>query len=75
MVNPVPGYEVNPAPPGRSAVVYGPVMDPRGGYGIAVVEVDGEAAANHIAERDPAIAAEAGFSFEVHVMPDTKVRQ
>jgi hypothetical protein len=59
---------------GRRAVAYGPVMDPRGSYGIAVVEVDDEATASSIAENDPAIASNAGFRFELHQMPDAIVR-
>ena len=58
----------------RRAVAYGPVMDPNGTYGIAVVEVDDEATARSIAEGDPAITASAGFGFEVHPMPDAIVR-
>jgi hypothetical protein len=50
-------------------------MDPQGTYGIAVVEVDDEAAARAIAEGDPAITSGAGFGFEVHPMPDAIVRQ
>ena len=59
----------------RKAVVYGPVMDPQGGYGIAVVEVASEASAQQIAVADPAVKAGAGFfSFAVHHMPDAQVR-
>jgi hypothetical protein len=58
----------------RQAVVYGPVMDPKGTYGIAVVEVEDEANARRIAEHDPAITSDTGFGFEVHPMPDAIVR-
>lgn len=58
----------------RRAVVYGPVLDPKGTYGVAVVEVEDEAAAQRIAEGDPAIRSDAGFGFEVHQMPDAIVR-
>jgi uncharacterized protein YciI len=58
----------------RRAVAYGPVMDPAGTYGIAVLEVDDEGAARSMAEEDPAITANAGFAFEVHPMPDAIVR-
>jgi uncharacterized protein len=58
----------------RQAVAYGPVMDPKGTHGIAVVEVDDEANARRIAENDPAITSDAGFGFEVHPMPDAIVR-
>ena len=58
----------------RQAVVYGPVMDPNGTYGIAVVEVEDEANAQRIAENDPAITSDAGFGFELHAMPDAIAR-
>lgn len=58
----------------RRAVAYGPVMDPNGTYGIAVLEVDDEDAARNLAESDPAITANAGFGLEVHPMPDAIVR-
>jgi uncharacterized protein len=58
----------------RRAVAYGPVMDPKGTYGIAVVEVEDEATANSIAENDPAITANAGFQLELYQMPDAIVR-
>jgi uncharacterized protein YciI len=58
----------------RRAVAYGPVMDPKGSYGIAVIEVEDEAAASGVAENDPAITSGAGFAFELHQMPDAIVR-
>jgi uncharacterized protein len=58
----------------RRAVAYGPVMDPKGTFGIAVVEVEDEAEAQRFAEGDPAITSEAGFDFELHPMPDAIVR-
>jgi uncharacterized protein len=56
-------------------VVVGPVLDPKGTYGIAVLEVEDEALAENLAENDPAITSKAGFSFELHSMIDAKVRQ
>jgi uncharacterized protein YciI len=56
------------------AVVYGPVMDPTGAYGIAVLEVEDEDSARAIGNNDPAIKSGAGFSFQVHAMPDSQVR-
>jgi uncharacterized protein len=58
----------------RCVVVYGPVMDPSGSYGIAVLDVEDDAEARRIAEADPAIRADAAFGFEVHPMPDTIVQ-
>jgi hypothetical protein len=50
-------------------------MDPEGSYGIAVVEVAGEAEARSLAENDPAIKSNAGFNFKIYEMPDAMVRQ
>jgi len=50
----------------RKVVVVGPVLDPKGTYGIAVLEVEDEALAENLAENDPAITSKAGFSFELH---------
>ena len=59
----------------RKVVVVGPVLDPKGIYGIAVLEAEDEVLAQNIAENDPAITSKAGFSFEVHPMMDAEVRQ
>lgn len=37
-----------------TAIVIGPVMDPKGGFGMAVVEVDSEEELNEIISHDPA---------------------
>src|SRR5690348_16759279 len=39
------------------AVVYGPVLDPKGTYGLAVIEAKNEAAAQTICTSDPTIKA------------------
>jgi hypothetical protein len=59
----------------RQAVAYGPVMDPKGTYGIAVLEVEDDTTATRIAENDPAIISNAGFDFELHPMPDAIARE
>ena len=56
------------------AVAYGPVMDPAGTYGIAVIEVEDERAARDVVDADPAVRSDAGFSFELHPMVDVMVR-
>ena len=58
----------------RRAVAYGPVRDPTGTYGIAVIEVDDELAAQGLATEDPAVRGETGFRFELHPMTDVMVR-
>jgi hypothetical protein len=58
----------------RQAVAYGPVMDPAGVYGVAVLEVVDEATARSIAANDPANKSNGGFRFELHPMVDAIVR-
>lgn len=58
----------------RKAVVYGPVVDPQGTYGVSVLEVEDEAEARGIAENDPTIVSGAGFQLEVYPMPKAIVR-
>jgi uncharacterized protein len=53
---------------GRLAV-FGPVADPEGGYGVAVVAADSEAAVRDLIARDPVITDGAGFHYDVFAMP------
>ncbi|TFZ05998.1 hypothetical protein EZ313_04940 [Ramlibacter henchirensis] len=57
-----------------SVIVYGPVPDPKGTWGIAVLTVGDEAQARTICAGDPAVTANAGFSFELIAMPHAIVR-
>jgi uncharacterized protein YciI len=59
----------------RQVVAYGPVMDPKGTYGVGILEVDDDETAARIAENDPAIRSNADFDFELHPMPDTIARE
>lgn len=47
----------------------GPVMDPAGDFGIAVVEADGEAAVRACAAEDPAVTSGIGMHYDIHPMP------
>ena len=48
----------------------GPVADPAGVFGMAVMETESEAAAHELARNDPAIAqVQFGFRYEMHLMP------
>lgn len=52
------------------ALVFGPVLDPRGTFGVAVVRLDGGPdAAARLGEGDPAVLAGLGFTCTVHPMP------
>jgi uncharacterized protein len=50
-------------------VTFGLVADPAGAYGIAVVDIEGDAAVRQLTENDPTILSRRGFRFEVHPMP------
>ena len=41
----------------KKVIVYGPVFDPEGVYGMAVIEVDNEEEANAVKNNDPAVTA------------------
>jgi uncharacterized protein YciI len=56
-----------------TVVVYGPVADPAGTYGIAVVDAPDEAHVREIGRSDPAVIRGVG-TFEVFAMPATFVR-
>jgi hypothetical protein len=51
-----------------TAVAFGPVLDPAGVYGLAVVHAADEVAAHSLAEGDPVIGADAGFRWEIAPM-------
>jgi len=48
----------------RIAIIFGPVLDPKGTWGIAIVEVASESEAHILGKNDPAV--QAGFTFEVY---------
>jgi hypothetical protein len=55
-------------------VALGPVADPKGAWGLALLEVDSEASVRALNENDPVIKADQGFSFEILAMPVLVVR-
>jgi len=57
-----------------NVVVYGPVADPSGTWGLAVVEADTDQEVRALGTADPAVRSKA-FSFEVYAMPTALVRQ
>jgi uncharacterized protein YciI len=59
----------------RVAVVFGPVSDPRGPWGLAVVQAADEAEARALGTNDPTIKGGAGFQFEVYPMPLVVLRE
>ncbi len=58
----------------RTAIAFGPVADPKGAWGLGLVEVANEGEARGITENDPVMKAGAGFSFDVYPMPRVILR-
>jgi uncharacterized protein YciI len=50
------------------ALVFGPVFDPNGVYGLAIMKATDEEEARAISARDPVIAADRGFRYDIHLM-------
>jgi len=51
-----------------TAVAFGPVLDPGGAYGLAVIRAIDESEALGVAAADPVIRSDAGFRFEIAPM-------
>jgi uncharacterized protein YciI len=58
---------------GRVLVV-GPVMDPDGPYGIAILTVADEATASAICAADPVLVADLGFSYQLFELHNALVK-
>lgn len=50
-----------------TALVYGPVIDPKGTYGLAIIETDSDIEAKAICDNDPTIKAGL-HTYELHPM-------
>ncbi len=57
-----------------TAVVFGPVFDPAGVWGLAIVDVADEAGASALTAADPVIRAGGGFRYEIYPMPQAVLR-
>jgi hypothetical protein len=55
-------------------VAMGPVADPAGGYGVAIIEAASVSALETLLASDPVITAKRGFSYENCLMPTIAVR-
>lgn len=55
-------------------VALGPVADPKGSWGLALMDIESEAAARALQAEDPVIASDKGFSYEVLAMPMLALR-
>ena len=54
---------------GGQVVVFGLVGDPRGAFGVGIIEVDDPNEVTRMTEQDPAILAGHGHQYEIHPMP------
>ena len=57
----------------RIAVAFGPVLDPKGVWGLAIVEAANEQDVRALGTNDPVVKA--GLTFEVYAMPGAIVRK
>ena len=57
------------------AILFGPVADPAGGFGIGVIEAPDESAVRELSAHDPVMEANAGFSYGIHAMPQVVLRE
>ncbi len=51
------------------AIIFGPVADPKGVWGVVILEVEDEAEGQYLTAHDPAITAKIGARFEILPMP------
>jgi hypothetical protein len=56
-------------------VIFGPVMDPRDPFGLAIVEVEDESLPKLFIEGDPTIKSALGFKYEIYPMRAAMVRK
>jgi uncharacterized protein len=59
----------------KIVLLFGPVADPKGTYGLAIVEAANEEVVNEYGIHDPAIEADVGFKFEIYPMPQVILRK
>ncbi len=52
-----------------TAIVFGPVADPKGTWGVVVLEAEDEAEVQSLTEDDPVMKSANGFKYEVLSMP------
>ena len=58
-----------------TAIVFGPVADPTGGYGVGIVEIDDGADVRDVEAHDPAMKSGLGFRYEMQPMPRAVLRK
>lgn len=50
-------------------IALGPVADPKGGWGLALVEALDIAEVERLTDGDPVVTADRGFLYEIHPIP------
>ena len=56
-------------------VVFGPVADPNGAWGVGIVEVENEADVRALSANDPTVKSGLNFKFEIYPMPTALLRK
>lgn len=56
-------------------IVFGPVADPKGTYGVVILELEEETDANALGMNDPTMKADVGFHFEFYPMDRAVLRK
>lgn len=56
-------------------IVMGPVLDPKGAWGVAIVEVDSEEEVRSIITKDPTVLSGLGFRYEILPLLKAMVRK
>jgi uncharacterized protein YciI len=57
-----------------TAVIVGPVFDPAGVWGLAIVDVSDATEASDLTEQDPLILSGRDFRYEIHPIPQAILR-
>ena len=57
-----------------TAIVFGPVADPAGDWGVGIIAVEDEDAVRALEAADPAIRSGLGFRYEILPMPGVMAR-
>ena len=52
-----------------TAVAFGPVADPKGGWGVGIIAVQDDDELSQLQNDDPAIRANIGMKYEAYPMP------
>ena len=62
-------------PESGAVIAFGPVADPKGGWGVAIVEVEDDAAVRKLTDGDPVMRHAIGARYEVLSMPRVILRR